>query len=84
MALDDPEKSREDVLTGQNASLKAELDALRRLQKASFQKIDKINAEKKALVQREQNRTMKSHNADGRANGMNHADEVMSSSSDED
>ena len=46
--------SRQLLLEDQNVSLKAELEALRRLQKACFEKIDKINAERKALTVREQ------------------------------
>ena len=57
MALDEPlKKSQETLLDEQNNALKAEVAALRRLQKASFDKIDRISAEKKALQAREQKR----------------------------
>lgn len=57
MALDTEEgQSRQLSLEEQNASLRAELEALRRLQRASFDKLDKVNAEKKALMAREQKR----------------------------
>ncbi|KXL50498.1 hypothetical protein M433DRAFT_66267 [Acidomyces richmondensis BFW] len=42
----------------QNAALKAQVEALRRLQTASFKKIEEINAERKALLKREQQRLL--------------------------
>ena len=61
MALDDGAQSREETsLKEQNACLKEEVEALRRLQKASFEKIDKINAEKKLLMLRAQKRVDRS------------------------
>ena len=60
MALDDMlGKPRQLTLQEQNDSLKAELEALRRVQKASFDKINQINAERKALLQREQRHSSK-------------------------
>ena len=57
MALDnESSKPKQLSLAEQNASLKAELEALRRLQKASFEKIDEIKAERKTLLQWEQKR----------------------------
>ncbi|KAF2486107.1 WD40-repeat-containing domain protein [Neohortaea acidophila] len=49
---------------GGNALLQAELDALRRLQKASFEKIEKVNAEKRALLDREHKRLAGVHSLD--------------------
>ncbi|TKA61983.1 hypothetical protein B0A55_09985 [Friedmanniomyces simplex] len=55
MALDgQPERSQQLTLEEQNAALKVQLDAMRRLQTASFDKIEAINAERKALLKREQ------------------------------
>lgn len=60
MALDDSaEKPKQVTLEEQNAVLKAQLEAMRRLQMASFDKIDKINAERKALLKREQGRLVR-------------------------
>ena len=58
MALDDGSESatRGQTLEEQNTALKAQVDALRRLQTASFEKIDKIQAERKALLLRERKR----------------------------
>lgn len=62
MALDDGQtKPRNLSLEEQNASLRSELEALRRLQRASFEKIEQINTEKKALIQREQRQSSKRH-----------------------
>ncbi|KAK3711868.1 Pre-rRNA-processing protein ipi3 [Vermiconidia calcicola] len=57
MALEDEsEQPRQLSLEEQNVSLQAELEALRSLQRASFEKMDRINAERKALLEREQKR----------------------------
>lgn len=57
MALDDqPDIPRELSLEAQNAALKAELEALRRLQAASLDKMGRINAEKRILLERQQKR----------------------------
>lgn len=57
MALDNmshrPQKPHLEEL---NAALKAQIEALRRLQTASFKKIEEINAERRALLRREQQR----------------------------
>ncbi|KAK5679313.1 Pre-rRNA-processing protein ipi3 [Elasticomyces elasticus] len=60
MALDDqPVKSAEATLQEENNALKTQLDAMRRLQTASFDKIEAINTERKALLKREQLRMTK-------------------------
>jgi len=83
MALDDePEKPRQATLEEQNAYLRAQLDALRRLQSASFDKIDKINVERKALLQREQKRMAKQ--GGGRPNGIARRGKETDFSSDDD
>ncbi|KAK3702126.1 Pre-rRNA-processing protein ipi3 [Vermiconidia calcicola] len=53
---DESEQPRQLSLEDQNVSLQAELEALRSLQRASFEKMDRINAERKALLEREQKR----------------------------
>ncbi|CAK3790378.1 Pre-rRNA-processing IPI3 [Lecanosticta acicola] len=57
MALDSeltqPDQS---ALREENATLKQQLEALRRLQKKSFEKIESLSTEKKALLEREQKR----------------------------
>ncbi|KAK0316945.1 Pre-rRNA-processing protein ipi3 [Friedmanniomyces endolithicus] len=54
MALDgQPDKIRELTLDEQNAALKAQLSSMRRLQTASFDKLEAFNAERKALLKRE-------------------------------
>ncbi|KAK1814439.1 Pre-rRNA-processing protein ipi3 [Friedmanniomyces endolithicus] len=54
MALDSqPEQIRELTLNEQNAALKAQLSSMRRLQTATFDKLEAINAERKALLKRE-------------------------------
>ncbi|KAK5113142.1 hypothetical protein LTR85_010960 [Meristemomyces frigidus] len=69
MALDgESDKPRQPNLEEQNAALKAQLESLRRLQTASFDKIDKINAERKALLQREQKRLTR--RGAGKSNGV--------------
>jgi len=56
MALDGGEvESRKLSLEEQNASLKSELEALRRLQKASFEKMQVLKEEKRVLASRGQN-----------------------------
>ncbi|KAK5111926.1 hypothetical protein LTR62_004658 [Meristemomyces frigidus] len=58
MALDEDSSKppQQHSLEKQNADLKAQLDAMRRLQTASFAKIEKIDVERKALIRREQER----------------------------
>ena len=87
MALDEPTAPRDLSVEEQNSILKAELDALRRLQQASFAKLEKLSLEKRAFQQREDKRIMKksltatkSH-ANGTTNGDVTAD--YSSSSDD-
>ncbi|KAK3072721.1 Pre-rRNA-processing protein ipi3 [Teratosphaeriaceae sp. CCFEE 6253] len=68
MALDDqPTKSLEMTLQERNAALKAQLDAMRRLQNASFDKMEAIHAENRALLEREQARL--SRRGEGLTNG---------------
>lgn len=58
MALDDEsDKPRKLTLEEQNAQLKQELEALRRVQKASFEKMEHLRLEKNALTTRQQRRT---------------------------
>ena len=63
MALDDSTGPRTLSLEEQNSALNAELNALRKLQRASFEKIERISLEKRALIHREQKRL-------GRQNGL--------------
>jgi pre-rRNA-processing protein IPI3 len=56
MALDESTGPRTLSLEEQNSALNAELNALRRLQRASFEKIEKISSDKRALIQGEQKR----------------------------
>jgi pre-rRNA-processing protein IPI3 len=56
MALDTGDQQHQLSLEQQNINLKAELEALRRLQAASFEKMDRIVSEKRALEDREQKR----------------------------
>ncbi|KAK5722260.1 Pre-rRNA-processing protein ipi3 [Elasticomyces elasticus] len=73
MALDDqPVKSAEATLQEENNALKTQLDAMRRLQTASFDKIEAINTERKALLKREQLRMTK-HGA--KSNGAHESEE---------
>ncbi|KAK0937942.1 Pre-rRNA-processing protein ipi3 [Friedmanniomyces endolithicus] len=73
MALDgQPDKHRELTLDEQNAALKAQLSSMRRLQNASFDRIEAINAERKALLKREQLRIKK---RGGTTNGTHGSDE---------
>jgi pre-rRNA-processing protein IPI3 len=67
MALDEPLGARSLSLEEQNTSLKAELDALRRLQRASFDKIETMSLEKRALMQREDKRLSRQNEAGIRA-----------------
>ncbi|KAK4495303.1 hypothetical protein PRZ48_013633 [Zasmidium cellare] len=57
MALDEPSGGADKLsLEDENAQLKLELDALRRVQKKSFEKMEKLSEERKALLKREQAR----------------------------
>ena len=68
MALDGGEvESRKLSLEEQNASLKSELEALRRLQRASFEKVQVLKEEKRVLASRGQNSSP--HNAITNGNG---------------
>ncbi|KAK4555231.1 Pre-rRNA-processing protein ipi3 [Recurvomyces mirabilis] len=79
MALDGGEtETQQPSLEKQNAALKAQLDAMRRLQTASFDKIEKLDGERKALLRQEQDRLRKRGAA--RTNGVGGA---LSSSEDE-
>ncbi|KAK5133485.1 hypothetical protein LTR08_007727 [Meristemomyces frigidus] len=87
MALDadDSEDPRQLPLEQQNAALTAQIESLRRLQTASFDKIEKINTERKGLLLREQKRLAKRGSV--RANGVGHHEvdmEETEDSSDED
>ncbi|KAK5164239.1 Pre-rRNA-processing protein ipi3 [Saxophila tyrrhenica] len=55
MALDDEsDQPKQLSLEEQNTALKAELEALRRLQAASLDKVDRLNAERRTLLERDQ------------------------------
>jgi pre-rRNA-processing protein IPI3 len=70
MALDGgPSKAQQPGLEEQNVALKKQIEALRRLQTASFEKMEKIHAERRALLEREQKRLKKSEG--GGVNGVN-------------
>ncbi|EME38804.1 hypothetical protein DOTSEDRAFT_180709 [Dothistroma septosporum NZE10] len=57
MALDDaPAAPSGSSVEDENAGLRRQIDALRRVQKKTFEKMDKLNLEKKAYLQREQKR----------------------------
>lgn len=74
MALDDaPDGPRTLTLEEHNAQLKQELEALRRVQKASFEKMEKMRLENKALSKRSQRHAI-----------VNGARSGMSDTSDED
>lgn len=80
MALDTtPTQSEQSALQEENASLKQQIEALRRLQKKSFEKLASLSTEKKALVKREQKRLSSMSGANG-----DMADQDDDSSSDED
>ena len=86
MSLDDNQaKPKQMSMEQQNTALKAELDALRRLQRASFDKMEKMNAENNALLVRERKRLGGSNvNGPGRpANGTAHLGEYDAGSSSE-
>ncbi|KAI7331129.1 WD40 repeat-like protein, partial [Hortaea werneckii] len=57
MALDEPETSQKGSAEEEVAELKKQLESLRRLQNASFDKIEKLSAERKLLLQRERKRS---------------------------
>lgn len=84
MALDEPvTASATPDLQQQNAELKSQLEALRRVQTASFGKIQKLQAERKALLESSQRKTASGANG-GKANAgaSSDEDEDMSSSDD--
>lgn len=67
MALDDEEdESSRLTLEEQNAQLKQELEALRRVQRATFDKMERMRLEKQALSKRQQRRAV----VNGARNGM--------------
>ena len=57
MALDEPETSQKGSAEEEVVELKKQLDSLRRLQNASFDKIEKLSAERKTLLQKERKRS---------------------------
>lgn len=63
VALDDASDRRQVSLEDQNIALKSELEALRRVQAASFEKIERISSEKKVLLDREQKRLQRTASA---------------------
>lgn len=84
MALDEPvTASATPDLHQQNAELKSQLEALRRVQTASFGKIQKLQAERKALLESSKRKTT-SEATGGKANAgaSSDEDEDMSSSDD--
>ena len=83
MALEDSNEPRHLSAEEQNANLKAELEALRRLQSASFEKLEKINLERKALLEREQRRLKRPrvNEVAAQANGADDVDVDMDYSS---
>lgn len=84
MALDDQEsKPKQLSLDEQNLALKQELEALRRVQKASFEKMQKLNTERQAFVKREQHRLANKgvNGVAGQTNGAEGADVDISGSS---
>ncbi len=86
MALDgNADQPQELTFDERNATLQAEIEALRRLQRASFDKIDRINAERKALIQREQRRLITANVDDiaPKVNGNSHDSVDYDISSDE-
>ncbi|KAI7502678.1 WD40 repeat-like protein [Hortaea werneckii] len=78
MALDEPETSQKGSAEEEVAELKKQLESLRRLQNASFDKIEKLSAERKTLLQRERKRSSGGKKA--QKNGVSN----LESSSDED
>lgn len=65
MAFDQqPEESLDAKLEQQNSELKQQLEALRRVQVVSFERIEQLYAEKKALLQRDQKRILRSRAVD--------------------
>ena len=77
MALDEPTQPQQWSVEEQNVALKAELDALRRVQAASFEKMERMTSEKQALLAREQKRLGRSVN--GSADAGTGADDSTSS-----
>jgi len=80
MALDEPqEQAADSTLEHENAELKAQLQALRKVQSASFDKLERLQSERQALLQRERTRQEKP-----RTNGTKPGAETSSSSEGED
>lgn len=80
MALDEPEAvSADSTLEQENKELKAQLQALRRVQSASFDKLERLQNERQALLQRERKRLEKP-----KTNGVKPGAELSSSSEEED
>lgn len=66
MALDDnSDELSKPSLEDENAQLKSELEALRRVQKKSFEKMERLNEERKALMKREQARMSRKNIGNG-------------------
>ncbi|TKA23651.1 hypothetical protein B0A50_06487 [Salinomyces thailandicus] len=63
MALDEPSKAQQPSPNEEVAVLKKQLHALRKLQSASFDKIEKLHSENRAILQREQKRLSKAGGA---------------------
>lgn len=59
MALDSRQDDAQATLTRENAELKRQLSSLRHVQMATFDRMDRLSAEKKALIQRENDRMLK-------------------------
>lgn len=79
IALDEtPAASSTTSLQDENASLKLQIEALRRVQKKSLEKMEKLSEEKAALLKKEQQKNAK------QANGAASEDEGDESSSEED
>ena len=75
MALDEPAKPQSFSIEQENVALKKQLEALRRVQSASFDKMEKLSAERKALLQREQRRRTGGKQANGIAESESSSDE---------
>lgn len=87
MALDEPEQTSVDsALQHENAELKAQLQALRRVQSASLDKLEKLHIERQVLLQRERKRyekpKMNGAKPGAKASSSSEGDEVMGSNDD--
>lgn len=59
MALDEPEREAQATLADENVELKRQLASLRQVQAAMFDRMDRLSAERSALLQREEARLLK-------------------------